>query len=99
MHYRDSSGNGVLASQVHTTEFLDPLFLAGNGGAADSEMDVDEVYVYINYYSGHPWDTTSWLLYRGGLLIQWNLYIVVTLRTQPVGYYTEVACLYSGSCI
>ena len=21
----------------------------------------------------------SWLLYRGGLLIQWNLYIVVTL--------------------
>ena len=26
-------------------------------------------------YSGHPWDTTSWLL------------------------YTEVACLYSGTCI
>ena len=25
-------------------------------------------------YSGHPWDTTSWLLYRGGLLIQWKLY-------------------------
>ena len=32
-------------------------------------------------YSGHPWDTTSWLLYRGSLLIQWNLYIVVTLET------------------
>ena len=30
-------------------------------------------------YSGHPCDTTSWLLYRGGLFIQWNLYIVVTL--------------------
>ena len=35
-------------------------------------------------YSGHSWDTTSWLLYRGGLLIQWNLYRVVTLGTQPV---------------
>ena len=33
-------------------------------------------------YSVHPWDTTSWLLYRGGLLIQWNLYIVVTLGTR-----------------
>ena len=33
------------------------------------------------------------LLYRGGLLIQWNLYIVVTLGTQPVGCYTEVVCL------
>ena len=44
-------------------------------------------------YSGHPWDTTSWLLYRGGLL-----YIVVTLETQPVGCYTEVVCLYSGTC-
>ena len=39
----------------------------------------------IQLYSGHPWDMTSWLLYRGGLLIQWNLYIVVTLETQPVG--------------
>ena len=30
--------------------------------------------------------------------MQWNLYIiVVTLKTQPVGYYTEVACLYSGT--
>ena len=50
-------------------------------------------------YSGHPWDTTSWLLYRGGLPIQWNLYIVVTLGTQLVGCYTEVVCLYSGTCI
>ena len=50
-------------------------------------------------YSGHPWDTTSWLLYRDGLLIQWNLYIVVTLETQPVDYYTEVVCLYSETCI
>ena len=38
-------------------------------------------------------------LARGGLLIQWSLYIVVTLGTQPVGCYTEVACLYSGACI
>ena len=38
-----------------------------------------------NYNSGHPWDTTSWLLLRGGLFIQWNLYIVVTLGIQPVG--------------
>ena len=44
-------------------------------------------------------ETTSWLLYRGGLLIQWNLYIVVTLGTQPVGCYTEVVYLYSGTCI
>ena len=43
--------------------------------------------------------TLRWLLYRGGLLIQWNLYIVVTLETQPVGCYTEVICLYSGTCI
>ena len=50
-------------------------------------------------YSGYPWDPTSWLLYRIGLLIQWNLYIVVTLGTQPVGCYTEVVCLYSGTCI
>ena len=56
-------------------------------------------YTVEPVYSGHPWDTTSWLLYRGGLLIQWNLYIVVTLETQPVGYYTEVVCLYSGTCI
>ena len=48
------------------------------------------VYTVEPVYSGHPWDTTSWLLYRGGLLIQWNLYIVVTLETQPVGCYTEV---------
>ena len=48
---------------------------------------------------GYPSDTTSWLLYRSGLLIQWNLYIVVTLETQPVGCYTEVVCLYSGTCI
>ena len=34
-----------------------------------------------------------------GLFIQWNLYIVVTLGTQPVGCYTEVVCLYSGTCI
>ena len=47
-------------------------------------------------YNGHPLDTTSWLFYRGGLLI---LYIVVTLETQPVGCYTEVVCLYSGTCI
>ena len=31
-------------------------------------------YTVEPVYSGHPWDTTSWLLYRGGLLIQWNLY-------------------------
>ena len=43
-------------------------------------------------YSGHPWDTTSWLSYRGGLPTQWNLYIVVTLETQPVGCHTEVVC-------
>ena len=48
-------------------------------------------YTVEPVYSGHPWDTTSWLLYRGGLLIQ---YIVVT--AQPVGCYTEVAC---GTCI
>ena len=48
------------------------------------------VYTVELVYSGHPWDTTSWLLYRGGLLIQWNLYIVVILGTQPVGCYTEV---------
>ena len=56
-------------------------------------------YTVEPVYSGHPWDTASWLLYRGGLLIQWNLYIVVTLKTQPVGCYTEVVCLYSGTCI
>ena len=56
-------------------------------------------YTVEPVFSGHPWDTTCWLFYRGGLLIQWNLYIVVTLRTQPVGCYTEVACLYSGTCI
>ena len=57
-------------------------------------------FIQCNLYnSGHSWDTTSWLLYRGGLFIQWNLYIVVTLETQPVGCYTEVACLYSGTCI
>ena len=50
-------------------------------------------------YSGHPLDTVSCLLYRGDLLIQWNLYIVVTLETQLVGCYTEVVCLYSGTCI
>ena len=56
-----------------------------------------------------PWDTTSWLLYRGGLFIQslghnqlaviqrWSVYTV--LGTQPVGCYTEVVCLYSGTCI
>ena len=48
---------------------------------------------------GYPWYTTSWLLNRGDLLIQWKLYIVVTLGTQPVGCYTEVVCLYSGTCI
>ena len=53
-------------------------------------------YTVEPVYSGHPWDTTSWLLYRGGLLIQWNLYIVVTLETQPVGCYTEVVC---GTCM
>ena len=36
-------------------------------------------YTVEPVYSGHPWDITSWLLYRGGLFIQWNLYIVVTL--------------------
>ena len=56
-------------------------------------------YMVEPVYSGHPWDTISWLLYRGGLLIQWSLYIVVTLGTQSVGCYTEVACLYSGACI
>ena len=56
-------------------------------------------YTVEPVYSGHPWDTTSWLLYRGGLFIQWNLYIVVTHETQPVGCYTEVVCLYSGTCI
>ena len=56
-------------------------------------------YTVEPVYSGHLWDTTSWLLYRGGLLIQWNLYIAVTLGTQPVGCYIEVACLYSGTCI
>ena len=35
-------------------------------------------YTVEPVYSGHPWDTTSWVLYSGGLLIQWNLYIVVT---------------------
>ena len=61
-------------------------------------VDVGKNRTFI--YSGHPWDTTSWLLYRGGLLIQWNLYIiVVTLETQPVDCYTEVVCLYSGTCI
>ena len=34
-----------------------------------------------------------------GLFIQWNLYIVVTLETQPVDCYTEVVCLYGGTCI
>ena len=34
-----------------------------------------------------------------GLLMQWNLYRVVILETQPVGCYTEVVCLYSGTCI
>ena len=38
------------------------------------------------------------LLYRGGLIIQWNLCIVATPR-QPVGCYTEVALLYSGTCV
>ena len=28
-----------------------------------------------------------------------HMYIVVTLGTQPVGCYTEVACLYNGTCI
>ena len=28
--------------------------------------------------------------------LRWNLF---TLRTQPVGCYTEVFCLYSGTCI
>ena len=54
----------------------------------------------VYYISSHlQQGITSWLLYRGGLLIQCNLYIVVTLGTQPVGCYTEVACLYSGTCI
>ena len=57
------------------------------------------VYTVEPVYSGHPWDTTSWLLYRGGLFIQWNLYILVTLETQPVGCYIEMVCLYSGTCI
>ena len=26
-------------------------------------------------------------------------YLVVTIKTQPVGCYTEVVCLYSGTCI
>ena len=55
-------------------------------------------YTVEPVYSGHPWNITSWLLYRGGLLIQWNLYIVVTLGTLPVGCYTEVV-YYSGTCI
>ena len=38
--------------------------------------------------------TLGWLLYRGGLLIQF-----VYSGTQPVGCYTEVVCLYSGTCI
>ena len=57
-------------------------------------------YTVEPVYSGHPWDITSWLLYRGGLFIQWNLYIVVTLPGHnQVGCYTELACLYSGTCI
>ena len=51
----------------------------------------------VMFVHGHSYD--NWLLHRGGLLIQWNLYIVVTLETQPVGFYTEVVCLYSGICI
>ena len=26
-------------------------------------------YIVEPVYSGHPWDTTSWLLYRGGVLM------------------------------
>ena len=41
-------------------------------------------------YGGHSWDTAGWLLNRGDLLIQWNLYIIaVTLGTQPVDCYTR----------
>ena len=28
------------------------------------------LYIAEPLYSGHPWDTTKWLLYRGGLLIE-----------------------------
>ena len=66
-------------------------------------------YTVEPVYSSHSWDTTSWLLqrwcivvtlgswllYRGGLLIQWKLNIVLTHGIQPVGCYTEVVCSYS----
>ena len=49
----------------------------------------------------YRWSPLGHLLYRGGLLIQWDLYIVVTLGTQPVGCYQRwsahtVEPVYSG---
>ena len=64
----------------------------------------------VDTYSGHPWDTADIfivemyivvthnqlaVIQRWPLLIQWNLYIVVTPGTQPVGCYTEMASAYT----
>ena len=37
-------------------------------------------YTVEPVYSGHPWDTTSWLSYRDGLLVHWTLYMWLPLR-------------------
>ena len=49
--------------------------------------------VKLVYSVATPQDPTSWLLYRGGLIIQWNLCIVATPQ-DPISWL-----LYRGGLI
>ena len=67
-----------------TCSYSEPVYSGHLGTQPLAVIQRWPAYTVKPVYSGHPWDTTSWLLYRGDLLIQWNLYIVVTLGTQPL---------------
>ncbi len=47
-------------------------------------------------YSGHPWGTKFWLLYRGGLYCGVVLHTNCSFGTWVPGRYTEVAFIFRG---
>ena len=54
------------------------------------------VYTVEPVYSGYPWDTTSWLLYRGGLLIQCIIVVTLGLAVMQRWSVYTVEPIYSG---
>ena len=63
--------------------FLTSCNGGGGGGGGGWEGGLSSAqcpHTALGWNLATPQDPTSWLLYRGGLIIQWNLYIVATPR-------------------